>query len=127
MAVDQYAAHPSYLLDRFLKETMTLTGTFTALVTPFNTDGSVDYSALRALVQWQIENGVDGLVPVGTTGASPTLDFHEHVKVITATVEAAAGKATIIAGTGANSTSEAIELTREVLHSGVDATLQVTP
>ena len=106
---------------------MTLTGTFTALVTPFNTDGSVDYTALRALVQWQIENGVDGLVPVGTTGESPTLDFHEHVKVITATVEAAAGKATIIAGTGANSTSEAIELTREVLHSGVDATLQVTP
>ena len=106
---------------------MTLTGTFTALVTPFNTDGSVDYSALRALVQWQIENGVEGLVPVGTTGESPTLEFQEHLKVITATVEAAAGKAVIIAGTGANSTSEAIALTREVLHAGVDATLQVTP
>ncbi|HPS09437.1 MAG TPA: 4-hydroxy-tetrahydrodipicolinate synthase, partial [Kiritimatiellia bacterium] len=106
---------------------MTLTGTFTALVTPFNTDGSVDYSALRSLVQWQIENGVDGLVPVGTTGESPTLDVHEHLKVITTTVEAAAGKATIIAGTGANSTSEAVELTREVLNAGVDATLQVTP
>jgi 4-hydroxy-tetrahydrodipicolinate synthase len=106
---------------------MTLTGTFTALVTPFNTDGSVDYPALRALVQWQIENGVTGLVPVGTTGESPTLEFPEHIQVITATAEAAAGKAAVIAGTGANSTSEAIELTRAVLGAGVDATLQVTP
>jgi len=106
---------------------MTLTGTFTALVTPFNTDGSIDYSALRSLVQWQIENNVEGLVPVGTTGESPTLEFNEHIKVINATVEAAAGKAIIIAGTGANSTAEAIALTREVLNAGVDATLQVTP
>ena len=106
---------------------MTFTGTFTALITPFNTDGSVDYSALRAFVQWQIANGVNGLVPVGTTGESPTLEFHEHIKVITTTVEAASGKAAIIAGTGANSTSEAIGLTRAVLQSGVDATLQVTP
>lgn len=106
---------------------MTLTGTYTALVTPFNKDGSVDYSALRAFVQWQTGNGVEGLVPVGTTGESPTLDFHEHLKVITTTVEAAAGQATIIAGTGANSTAEALELTREVLNVGVAATLQVTP
>lgn len=106
---------------------MTFTGTYTALVTPFNADGSVDYSALRAFVEWQVANGVDGLVPVGTTGESPTLEFTEHIKVITATVEAAAGKVKIIAGTGANSTAEAIELTREVLHAGVDATLQVTP
>jgi 4-hydroxy-tetrahydrodipicolinate synthase len=106
---------------------MTPTGTFTALVTPFNADGSVDFSALRALVQWQIENGVEGLVPVGTTGESPTLEFHEHISVIQATVEAAAGKAVIIAGTGANATAEAVALTREVLHAGVDATLQVTP
>ena len=110
-----------------MKDVMTFTGTFTALVTPFNTDGSVDYSALRAFVQWQIANGVEGLVPVGTTGESPTLEFHEHIKVITATVEAAAGGAAIVAGTGANSTAEAIELTRAVLQSGVDATLQVTP
>lgn len=103
------------------------TGTFTALVTPFNADGSVDYTALRALVQWQIENGVEGLVAVGTTGESPTLDVEEHIRVITATVEAAAGKAQVIAGTGANATSEAIELTRAVLGSGVAATLQVTP
>ena len=106
---------------------MTLTGTFTALVTPFNTDGSVDYPALRDLVNWQIENGVTGLVPVGTTGESPTLEFAEHIQVISATAEAAAGKAVIIAGTGANSTAEAVELTRAVLDVGVDATLQVTP
>ncbi len=106
---------------------MTLTGTFTALVTPFNRDGSVDYTALQDLIHWQLENGVEGLVPVGTTGESPTLDVSEHIKVITTTVEAAAGKAEIIAGTGANSTAEAIELTREVLQSGVHATLQVTP
>lgn len=106
---------------------MTLTGTYTALITPFNTDGSVDYTALRDFVQWQLANGVDGLVSVGTTGESPTLDIHEHIKVITTTVEAAAGKAIIIAGTGANSTSEAVELTREILNVGVHATLQVTP
>lgn len=106
---------------------MTLTGTFTALVTPFNTDGSVDYPALRDLVKWQLENGVTGLVPVGTTGESPTLEVDEHIKVITTTVEAAAGKASIIAGTGANSTAEALSLTREVLGLGVQATLQVTP
>lgn len=106
---------------------MTLTGTFTAIITPFNTDGSVDYSALRALVQWQTENGITGLVPVGTTGESPTLEFDEHIKVITTTVEAAAGKAVIIAGTGANATSEALALTREILNAGVQGTLQVTP
>jgi 4-hydroxy-tetrahydrodipicolinate synthase len=106
---------------------MTFTGTYTALITPFNADGSVDYTALRNFVQWQVANGVDGLVPVGTTGESPTLDFQEHIKVIATTVEAAEGKATVIAGTGANSTAEALELTREVLGMGVDATLQVTP
>jgi len=110
-----------------MKEPMTLTGTFTALVTPFNTDGSVDFSALRALVQRQIENGVEGLVPVGTTGESPTLDFQEHVAVIQTTVEAADGKAAVVAGTGANATAEAVALTKEVLRAGVDATLQVTP
>jgi len=106
---------------------MTLSGTYTALITPFNNDGSVDYTALRDLVQWQIAGGVEGLVPVGTTGESPTLDFDEHVKVIEATAEAAAGKVQIIAGTGANSTSEALALTKAVLQSGVDASLQVTP
>jgi len=106
---------------------MTLTGTFTALVTPFNTDGSVDYSALRELVQWQAANGVAGIVAVGTTGESPTLDFVEHIKVIEVTIEAAARKVSVIAGTGANATAEALELTREAQRLGADATLQVTP
>ncbi|MEI7945118.1 MAG: 4-hydroxy-tetrahydrodipicolinate synthase [bacterium] len=106
---------------------MTLHGTFTALVTPFNTNGSVDYGALRELVNWQIASGVEGIVPVGTTGESPTLDMEEHLKVIEVTIEAAAKKAIIIAGTGANSTSEALDLTREAKQMGADATLQVTP
>ena len=104
-----------------------LKGVFSALVTPFNTDGSVDYGALRALIQWQISEGVAGVSPVGTTGESPTLSPADHLKVIEATVDAVAGKARIIAGTGANSTEEAIHLTKEVLGLGVDATLQVTP
>ena len=104
-----------------------LTGTFTALITPFNTDGSVDYSALRDFVQWQVENGVEGLIPVGTTGESPTLTVDEHLKVIEETVSVAAGKVKVIAGTGANSTAEAIHLTEAVKQMGVDASLQVTP
>lgn len=106
---------------------MTLHGTFTALVTPFNTDGSVDYGALRELVNWQIASGVEGIVAVGTTGESPTLDMEEHLKVIEVTLDTAAKRAIIIAGTGANSTSEALELTREAKQLGADATLQVTP
>lgn len=102
-------------------------GTYTAIVTPFNQDGSVDYVRFRELIDMQIAGGVAGIVPVGTTGESPTLEFAEHIQVISATAEAAAGKAVIIAGTGANSTAEAVELTRAVLDVGVDATLQVTP
>ena len=104
-----------------------LSGTYTALITPFIEDGSVDYSALRDFVVWQVENGVEGLVAVGTTGESPTLTVSEHLKVIEETVIAAAGKAKVVAGTGANSTAEAIHLTQEVKRMGVDATLQVTP
>lgn len=106
---------------------MMLSGTFTALITPFNADGSVDYQALKDVVQWQVENGVEGLVPVGTTGESPTLDVHEHLKVIETTVVAVAGRVKIIAGTGANSTAEAIRLTQEIKDLKVDASLQVTP
>ena len=106
---------------------MTLTGTFTALVTPFNADGSVDYSALRELVQWQVASGVAGIVPVGTTGESPTTDFAEHSKIIEVTVEAADKRLLVVAGTGANATSEALALTRDALSIGADATLQVTP
>jgi len=106
---------------------MTLHGTFTALVTPFNTDGSIDYGALRELINWQIDSGVEGIVPVGTTGESPTLEMAEHLKVIETTIATAAKRVTIIAGTGANSTAEALELTREAKQLGADATLQVTP
>lgn len=104
-----------------------LKGVFSALVTPFNEDGSVDYGALRSLIQWQIAEGVAGVSPVGTTGESPTLSPADHLKVIEATVEAVAGRAKVIAGTGANATEEAIHLTREIVGIGVDATLQVTP
>lgn len=103
------------------------TGTYTAIITPFNRDGSVDYECFRALIEWQIAAGVEGLVPVGTTGESPTLEWDEHLKVISFAAETTAGRAKIIAGTGANATAEAVHLTQSVLKMGVDATLQVTP
>ena len=105
-----------------------LHGTITAMVTPFGKDGCVDYGALRAFVDWQAENGVEGLVPVGTSGESPTLDHGEHLKVIEETIKQNAGRMKIIAGTGANSTAEAVALTKAVIDmGGADATLQVTP
>lgn len=104
-----------------------LQGAHTAIVTPFNRDGSVDFGKLSELIEIQIENGIDGIVPVGTTGESPTLTTGEHLKVIGQTVQTAAGRVKVIAGTGANSTAEAIELTRQAKEFGIDATLQVTP
>ena len=106
---------------------MYFTGVYTALVTPFATDGSVDYPKLEELVEFQIAGGVDGIVPVGTTGESPTLRTPEHLKVIEVVAAKAAGRCKIIAGTGANSTDEAIELTAACKAFGVDGTLQVTP
>lgn len=109
-------------------EGMKLSGTITALVTPFAKDGSVDYGALKSLVEAQTSAGIEGICSVGTSGESPTLSHEEHHKVIDKTIEFAAGKAKIIAGTGANSTSEAVSLTKAVLaHGGADACLQVTP
>lgn len=102
-------------------------GAYTAIVTPFNKNGQVDYGKLRALIDLQIKAGIDGIVPVGTTGESPTVDVAEHEKIIEATIEACRGKVKVIAGTGANSTAEAIELTRHALAAGADGTLQVTP
>lgn len=102
-------------------------GAYTALVTPFTKDGRLDVPRLRDLVEFQIAEGIDGLVPVGTTGESPTLDYGEHVQVIEETVAAARGRVPVIAGTGSNSTQEAIELTRRAADAGVTATLQVTP
>lgn len=106
---------------------MTFSGTITALVTPFDGNGNVDYPALAALVEEQVASGVDGLVPVGTSGESPTLSMQEHGKVIEFVAEKAAGRVKIIAGTGGNSTAEAIHLTREAKSMGVDGTLQVCP
>jgi len=107
---------------------MQFKGTVTAMVTPFGADGGVDFGALRALVERQVAGGVEGLVPVGTSGESPTLDRKEHLEVIEKTIEAAAGRAFVVAGTGANSTAEAVDLTREVIAmGGAAATLQVTP
>jgi 4-hydroxy-tetrahydrodipicolinate synthase len=103
------------------------TGAYTAIVTPFNKDGQVDYGKLRALIAMQIAGGIDGIVPVGTTGESPTVDFDEHEKIIEVTIEACRGKIKVIAGTGANSTAEALQLTKHALAAGADGTLQVTP
>lgn len=105
---------------------MKMQGVYTAIVTPFS-QGAVDFGKLRELVEFQIAGGVDGIVPVGTTGESPTLSFEEHMKVIEVTIETAKKRCQIIAGTGANSTSEAIELTKHARTAGADATLQVTP
>lgn len=102
-------------------------GAYTAIVTPFLEDGSVDYEAFQSLVEQQVEGGIDGIVPVGTTGESPTLNYEEHRGVIEAAVKAAAGRIKIIAGTGGNSTEEALELTRHAKDAGADGTLQVTP
>jgi len=105
---------------------MELRGVYTALVTPFK-DGQVDWQCLRKLVEFQIQGNVAGIVPVGTTGESPTLSCKEHLKVIETVIEVANGRCQIIAGTGANSTEEAIELTIEAKKLGADATLQVSP
>jgi 4-hydroxy-tetrahydrodipicolinate synthase len=101
-------------------------GTLVALVTPFR-DGNVDFGALDELVDFQLEAGVDGLVPCGTTGESPTLSHEEHEKVIEAVVRRAKGKTPVIAGTGSNSTAEAIRLTKHAREAGADGALLVSP
>jgi 4-hydroxy-tetrahydrodipicolinate synthase len=101
-------------------------GSFTALVTPFR-NGSLDEEAFRRLVDWQIAEGTNGLVPVGTTGESPTLSHDEHKRVIEWCIETARGRVPVIAGAGSNSTKEAIELSRHAEKAGADAVLVVTP
>lgn len=101
-------------------------GLYTAIITPFK-NNEVDYEALKALVEAQVAAGVDGIVPVGTTGESPTLTHREHMEVIRRTIEYAAGRCQVIAGTGSNSTVEAIEMTKEAAAMGADGTLQVCP
>jgi 4-hydroxy-tetrahydrodipicolinate synthase len=105
---------------------MTFTGTYTAIVTPFK-HGQIDEPALERLIKMQIKGGVDGIVPVGTTGESATVDYEEHIRLIVLSVKFAAGKIKVVAGTGGNSTKEAIYLTQEAGKAGADASLQVAP
>ncbi|MBI2542449.1 4-hydroxy-tetrahydrodipicolinate synthase [Candidatus Woesearchaeota archaeon] len=102
-------------------------GAITAIVTPFRENEEIDEAALRKLVEFQVKNRIDGIVPCGTTGESPTLDYGEHDKVIEIVVDAANGKVPVIAGTGSNSAKEAIEMTRHAADAGADASLQVCP
>jgi 4-hydroxy-tetrahydrodipicolinate synthase len=101
-------------------------GSFTALVTPFH-NGSVDEKAFRGLVEWQIAEGTNGLVPVGTTGESPTLSHDEHKEVVEWCIEQAKGRVPVVAGAGSNSTKEAVELAQHAQEAGADAVLIVTP
>ncbi|MCV0397661.1 MAG: 4-hydroxy-tetrahydrodipicolinate synthase [Rhizobiaceae bacterium] len=103
------------------------TGSMTALVTPFARDGGVDEKAFRDLIEWQIAEGTRGLVPVGTTGESPTLSHEEHRAVVRICVETAAGRVPVIAGAGSNSTKEAVELVRYAESVKADGVLVVTP
>ncbi|MCH8329559.1 MAG: dihydrodipicolinate synthase family protein, partial [Nanoarchaeota archaeon] len=102
-------------------------GAITAIVTPFKEDESLDEEALRGLVDFQLKNNIDGIVPCGTTGESPTLDHDEHQKVIEIIIDAVKGKVPVIAGTGSNSTREAIKMTKEAADAGANASLQVCP
>ena len=103
-----------------------LTGSITALVTPFH-NGKVDTKDLRKLVEFQIKGGINGLVPVGTTGESPTLDHEEHIDVVREVIAASRGRVPVIAGTGSNSTTEAVGLTELAHQAGADAMLVVAP
>src|SRR2546428_13093347 len=102
------------------------TGTYTAIVTPFK-NGQIDEAALDGLIKIQIKAGVDGIVPVGTTGESPTVTYDEHVQIIALSVKFAGGRIKVLAGTGGNSTSEAIYLTERAEKVGADGTLQAAP
>ena len=102
-------------------------GSFVALITPMRADGSFDEKAYAEFVEWQISEGTNGIVPVGTTGESPTLSHDEHKRVVEIAIEVAKGRIPVIAGAGSNSTEEAIDLTRHAKEAGADAALIVTP
>lgn len=102
-------------------------GVYTAIITPFTRSGNVDEEALQRIIEFQIESGIDGLVPCGTTGESPTLSHNEHDRVIELTVEYANGRVPVMAGTGSNATSEAIRLSKHAQEAGVHSLLQVNP
>ncbi|MFT7653040.1 MAG: 4-hydroxy-tetrahydrodipicolinate synthase [Limisphaerales bacterium] len=104
-----------------------LSGSIVALVTPMSVSGEVDWPALDALIEWHIESGTHGIVPMGTTGESPTLDTDEHLAVIKRTIEVVAKRIPVVAGTGSNATAEAVHQTQEAQAAGADACLLVTP
>lgn len=106
---------------------MRFTGSFTALITPMHADGSLDERAFGDLVEWQIAEGTEGLVPVGTTGESPTLSHAEHKRVVELCIEAARGRVPVMAGAGSNSTAEAVDFAQHAKGAGADAILVVTP
>lgn len=108
-------------------KTQTFRGSMPALVTPFAADGSFDEKAFRSFVQWQIDEGSHGLVPVGTTGESPTLSHAEHKHVVDVTIDVAKGRVPVIAGAGSNNTAEAVDFARHAQKAGADAVLVVTP
>ena len=109
------------------KGTKMFKGSMTALITPFDSDNNVDWAAFDKLVEWQIEQGTDGVIPCGTTGESPTLSHQEHKDIVKRCVEIVNGRIPVIAGTGSNNTTEALELTQEAKDDGADAALVVTP
>jgi 4-hydroxy-tetrahydrodipicolinate synthase len=113
-------------MDRIMAAKTKFRGSFTALVTPFK-NGSIDEKAFRDLIDWQIAEGTNGLVPVGTTGESPTLSHDEHKNVVEWCVDQARGRVPVVAGAGSNSTNEAVELARHAEEAGADAVLAVTP
>ncbi len=102
-------------------------GVYTALITPFNEDGTIDFESYRALIHNQIKEGISGLLPVGTTGESPTLTHEENLQVVEEAIKIADGKIPVVAGTGSNSTKEAIDMTKIAVSMGANASLQVTP
>jgi len=104
-----------------------ITGSLVAIVSPMHEDGSLDFDAYRKLIEWHIAEGTNGIVAVGTTGESPTVNHDEHCELIRVAVETARKRVPVIAGTGGNSTAEAIDLTRYAKKAGADATLQVVP
>jgi 4-hydroxy-tetrahydrodipicolinate synthase len=106
---------------------MKLEGVFTALITPFKSDGSIDEQSLRNLVDFQMNEGISGLLPMGTTGESPTLSHEEHIRVIEIVIDQAEGRVPVIAGSGSNSTQEAVDITLQAMECGADASLQVAP
>jgi 4-hydroxy-tetrahydrodipicolinate synthase len=122
----RFARQDDRAQDRVMTAKTNFRGSFTALVTPFK-NGSVDEKAFRGLVDWQIAEGTSGLVPVGTTGESPTLSHDEHRDVVEWCIDQARGRVPVVAGAGSNSTKEAIELAQHAEKAGADAVLVVTP